>query len=174
KDAMENTESEGWNNNWIGGPLGYPFGGVDCHYFNIGPNADYKNQVGLNRGSWETAVTTAEGFSPKFDLVMNHSYDASTRTITVNLTAKALEAMTGDYNFNVWVLEDDVTGAGAGFYQANSENNTPGHKFQGKGSPMTNFKHAHVLRGMMSGLWGVKGATDPALNSSVTKTFTYV
>lgn len=173
-DGMEFPEGEAWNNNWCLGPLGYPYGTVDCHFFGYSGNPGQDTVVGLNRGLWVNALNARLAETSQYDLTMSQKWDNATRTITVTLTGKALAALTGSYNFNVLLTEDEVTGSGSGFNQANSENATVGHKYYGKGSPMTSFKHPHVLRAMMGGTWGVSAATNPAANSTVTKTFTYV
>jgi hypothetical protein len=171
-DNMENTNSKAWNSNWCVAPLGYPYGTVDCHFFGLG-SGGAENNVGLNRGNWAAAVSQAAAFPAKYDLTMKQSYDPATKKITVQLTGKALVALTGKYHLNVWLLEDEVTGTGSGWNQANSENSTPGHKYYQAGTSMPNFKHPHVMRAFFGSQWGDLAQTDPAAGDTITKTFTY-
>lgn len=175
-DNMEIPDGAAWNSNWCynNSGLGYPYGTVDCHYFKLGQTDLDSNSVGMNRGYWASAVSQAKAWAPQYDVQMSHSYNSSNRTISISVTAKALAALTGDYNINVWLIEDDVTGTGSGWSQANAYNGTAGHKYYNAGSPIPNFKHQHVLRAMIGGTWGTSAASNPAANSSVTKTFTYV
>lgn len=172
-DGMEIADGAAWNSNWCRGPLGYPYGTVDCHFFGLTGIPGQDTVTGLNRDAWSAAISTAGSMPVKYDLTMTHSYDKTTKVLTVVLTGKALAALTGSYNFNVWLTEDDVQSSGTGWDQANAYNSTQGHKYYNAGSPIPNFKHEHVVRQMLGGTWGVAAATNPAANSSVSKTFTF-
>ncbi len=150
---------------------GWPWGTVDMTWFSG------QSQIALNRSVWGPKVNERIALGAKYDLTMTHSYNQSTKTITVNVTGKALEALTGSYVFNVYLTEDSVVGPNGSMYsQANHStyNSNPSHKYYNKGTTINGFPHKKVLRATLGGPWGTAAATNPAANSSVTKTFTFV
>jgi len=155
---------------------GWPWGSVDMHYFNGG-------KIAQNRSYWQSDVNSQLALPAKYDLTMTHSYDQSTRTLTVTLTGKALTALTGKYNFNVYLDEDSVVGPNSNQYNQHNDstryNEKVGHRYYHANNDPTKwyiigFKHMQVLRAMLGGVWGVEAANNPAVNSTATKTFTYV
>ncbi len=154
---------------------GWPWGTVDMHFFT-------GSSISLNRGYWQTRVNERLALAAEVDLTMTHFYDQTTKTLTVNVTAKALKAISGNYNINVYLTEDEVVGPNSSDYnQANSiadYNTKVGHKYYNKnnsadGKRIVGFKHMQVLRATLGGPWGVAGFNNLALNATATKTFTY-
>lgn len=154
---------------------GWPWGTIDMHYFS-------GDVVSLNRSQWSTRVNERTALAADVDLTMTHSYDQTTRTLTVNVTAKALKSISGDYNINVYLTEDSVVGPNNNSYNQKNDsvryNNNPSHKYYKANNDPTKwyiigFKHMQVLRATLGGPWGVSGIKNPAANATVTKTFTY-
>jgi hypothetical protein len=135
--------------------------------------------ISVNRGQWQAKVNERLLLTNKYDLTMTHTYNPTTKVLTVNVTGKALEALTGSFVFNVYLTEDSVVGPNGSAYSqtnATSYNTNPSHKYYNKNNgsgKIDGFQHMQVLRAMMGGTWGTAAATNPAANSSVTKTFTF-
>ncbi|MBS1774471.1 MAG: Omp28-related outer membrane protein [Bacteroidetes bacterium] len=167
--AEGNVLDDSLNNGW-------PWGSVDMVWF-TGQSA-----LSLNRGVWQSKINERLAIANTYDLTMTHSYNQTSRTLTVTLTGKALSALTGKYNFNVYLTEDSVVGpAGNNYSQTNAKqyDTLVGHKYyhannNAAKTKIDGFKHMQVLRAMIGGTWGTAAVTNPAANSSVTKTFTYV
>lgn len=138
---------------------GYPSASID------------RTQLAVNRGAWASTVTSDLAVAPKVDLLMTHKYDAATKTITITLTAKALTALTGKANFNVYITEDSIasvapqsTGTMQHWYNGSPD---AGSKWIGKGSVDPNYSgtwdlttancgyyHMNVLRAMLGNFYG--------------------
>lgn len=155
---------------------GWPWGSVDMQFFNAlkkqnTPQANWGDTVNisLNRGFWELAITERLAVAPKFDIMMHHSFDKTTRELTVNVEVKALEDATGNYNVNVFLTEDKVVGPDNSQYnQANSithYNTKAGHPLFGKnnsadGKSIVGWEHNHTVRASLGGPWGVQGPNN--------------
>jgi len=158
---------------------GYPGGLVDRKNW----NGQYNNSTtclavtSVNRGYWSQLVSQQVAETPKWDVSMTHSYNPTTRTVTVNVTAKSLVAQTGKFNINAWIIEDSVVGPNiTGYNQVNAYNGTSGHPYQGAGSPIIGFVHRHVERAYLGGAWGSTGVitANPGANATFSKSYTYV
>lgn len=146
--------------------------------------------MGQNRGYWASEVSTRLTATPIFDVTMSHSFVAATRTITINVIAKALTTDTGNYNINVVISEDSISSTGpdggSGNYQHSYLYNTPGQPYYQVGAVITAgsvwglaspiYYHDDVVRAMLGGTWGTTGvvAFSHASGSTYTKTYTYV
>ena len=141
--------------------------------------------VGHHRSQWPSLVAGCLSVRPKFDITLSHSYVDETRTLTITLSAKALAAIQGDYNINVYLTEDNIPSSGPGYAQRSFFYKAPGHPMQGKGIPnadssvsllgSSDYRHMHVLRSMLGGTWGMPDIipSNAPLGTSVSKTFTY-
>lgn len=130
----------------------------------------------VSRGSWNSTMSSqlqgAAGVTVSFD---NVTYNAQSRLVTAEVRAVFTAAASGDMRLNLIVVEDDVTGTGAGYNQVNYDNNTPGHPYQGAGNPIVGFHHRHVAREYLDGAWGLPGLIPNTANfgTTVVDTFTY-
>lgn len=131
--------------------------------------------VGISRSSWSPAASARAAVAPDFDVTLSHGLDVSTGEITAEVKAKVLKTLTGNYNLNVYIVEDSVTGTGVGWDQSNAYNTTSGHTYFGAGNPIKGFKHRHVVRAMLGGAFGTTGLIPPStkVNAIVTKVYTY-
>ncbi|RYD55309.1 MAG: Omp28-related outer membrane protein [Sphingobacteriales bacterium] len=155
---------------------GFPYGTVD--------RADFSGKVGQNRGSWSTLAGQRLKMTADFDVKMTHKWDKSKNEITVTVSAKALKDVTGKYNLNVFITEDNVSG-GATYDQScfSDYNDDATHPMYKKATTTKNgtpyiqgYQHMHVLRTMLGGAWGTKGVIKDAAKKgdSASKTFTFV
>ncbi|PHR26335.1 MAG: hypothetical protein COA38_14990 [Fluviicola sp.] len=165
-DAME--YSEGIRSEF--GVSAYPNGMVDRKVFP--GEADEPH----SRGSWTANVNSQLTRYTPVEVSIDHSYDATTRTITATVTADFVDFAAGDMRFVMAVTEDNVTGTGSGYDQVNYLNTTAGHLYEGAGDPMIGFSHGHVLRANEPGVFGNAGIipSPAAPGSSYSETFTYV
>ena len=89
------------------------------------------------------------------------SYNSTTREVTVNPTVEFYTQLTGlTYRVNCYLVEDSVSGTGAGYNQVNYyTNRSQGahNPWYGKGSPLVGYKHRHVGRYLFAGPWGTAG-----------------
>jgi hypothetical protein len=131
--------------------------------------------ITINRGYWASAATSQAALAPDFDVTLNHGYNPTTRVITAQVKTKAIKAVTGAFNVNLYIVEDSVKGTGSGWNQVNYYNTQAGHPYYGAGNPIVGFNHMHVVREILGGVEGTTGVitTNPALNSTGTKTYTY-
>jgi hypothetical protein len=150
----------------------YPFGG---------------SVVGQDR-PWGSYVTTRSTSTPKFDVTMRCRYlphtTSDTGTIIIKVTAKSLSALTGNWNTNVFVVEDSISSAAANFQQhsyltadTTACNGQP-NWFFGLGSiiPAASYSHMNVVRAVLAtggSIFGDVAFTSPASNDSFSKTYTF-
>ncbi len=148
---------------------GFPSGTVDRRIPTGG------SAVGLNRGTWASAIAARLNAPVEAAVTLkNRTYNQTTRQLTVDLETVFKQAMTGDYNVNLYIVEDEVTGPSPDYDQHSYLNNTSGHPYYGKGDVMPGFKHRYVVREMVGGAWGESGiiTSNPANGSTFTKTYT--
>lgn len=137
-----------------------------------GPN----NSLQIDRHDWMGVLPGRLAIAPDFDIIMDHEYNDATRELTVTVTATALKDLTGDYNFNVYMLQDSVTGPNNNQWnQNNYYDNDPSSPFYGAGGEILGFVHRHVVQAMLGGTWGTTGviASNPSINTTYSKTYTY-
>lgn len=103
----------------------------------------------------------------------NVNFNAGTRALQVEVEAKFFAGHTGEKRFNLLVIEDSVTGSGTGYDQVNAYNTQQGSKWFGKGNPIKNFYHRHVVRKVVGGAWGVSGSLPNIVQTGDIKTYTF-
>ncbi len=116
-------------------------------------------------------------------IIENQSLHSYSGEATVEVKAKFAADVSGDYRFALIVLEDDVTGNGSGFAQANyysggSNGNLSGAGFdwhlEANPVPASKMFYNHVGRKLVGGYGGVSGSVPAtvAAGDSVSYTFT--
>ncbi len=80
---------------------------------------------------------------------------ASTNLVNVFLHSGFNTTLNGNYKLVAYLVENNVTGAGQGFDQANSSNNDPASPFYNMGNPIPNYTHNYVVRQMLTSVDGV-------------------
>lgn len=143
---------------------GYP--GATIDHFKFGNEAD----VDISRSNWfarmaDRSATT----SPVSVSLTKVLWNPDTREITVRVSAAFAAPESGDLRFNLYVVEDNVTGGNA-YDQLNHYNNSAGHPYFGAGDPIAGYVHHDVVRQLVGGAWGTSGVI-PA-NVSAGQTFT--
>ncbi|HIO72090.1 MAG TPA: Omp28-related outer membrane protein, partial [Flavobacteriales bacterium] len=110
-----------------------------------------------SNSNWENhTAERVNAYSP-VDVSISKSYNSATRVIDATVTADFVDYAAGDIRINLFVVEDNVTGTGSGYDQANYLNTTPGSPFEGLGNPIVGYNHRHVLRAVPSGVPGTSG-----------------
>lgn len=101
------------------------------------------------------------------------TYNSINRSLSVTVKADFFTAMSGDFRFNLYIVEDSVVGSGPAYDQVNAFNNQQGHPFYGKGSPIKGYAHRHVVRKMMGSSWGTAGSIPATVSAGQSVTYTY-
>jgi len=142
-------------------PSGTPSGLVD--------RVPYSNgDVNMNRGYWSNMVSQRISETPPCGLAI----DAGTSGSVVIQTAFNAD-VSGDVRICAYLIEEDVTGDSQ-YDQKNNSNSTPGHEFEGAGSPIAGYAHEHVLRAVLSGGEPNEGdAITVSTTDVVNMTYTY-
>ncbi|HPI20895.1 MAG TPA: Omp28-related outer membrane protein [Candidatus Kapabacteria bacterium] len=133
--------------------------------------------IKLSRGTWEKDVLTCLDELSPVSISLNNSYNSSIKEVSANVTVKFLdEVANADYRVNLFLIEKTVIGSGSGYDQANYYNTTSGHPMYGRGNPIIGYEHRHVIRKVVSDLWGTSGVipNNPDANTDYTKNFTFL
>ena len=112
----------------------------------------------LGRNQWVNEVNaTLQGACAVGVSLDSVTWNSSTREITAIVRGSFTGPVAGDIRVGFMITEDNVTGTGAGYNQANYFNTTAGHHYQGAGDPIVGYVHRHVLRDYVGGPWGAAG-----------------
>lgn len=110
------------------------------------------SMVIFNRTQWQSNFDVAKVKPAKCGLAISSSISGTTASVTVHSGFN--EALAGNYNLTVYLLENNVSGTGSYYEQRNSYNTVTGHAYYGLGDPITGFKHNYVLRKVASAALG--------------------
>jgi hypothetical protein len=147
---------------------GYPTGLIDIYRF------PEETGVNLSRSSWNDRAGERLSHIVPIAVALEYvSYDSATRTIDATVRAEFFGRVQADLRFNVWIVEDGVTGSGSGFDQVNYYNSTPGHPYYGAGDPIIGFVHDRTLRAMLGGTWGTSGIIPSTVSDGEVYTHDY-
>lgn len=151
---------------------GFPTGQIDRFTFGAGASA-------LGVGGWKGLTESMLNAFTPVDFTMTSSYDEGTRQAQIDLEAEFLTELTGDFRFNVYVVEDNLTGTGTGWDQVNALHGNANYRnsrYFNAGNPIRGHIHNHVLRQVVGGVNGEKGdltnTVAPGTTYSHTFTFT--
>ena len=113
--------------------------------------------------TWESDIQDRLNEVPKVSVSLDVSWNSSTREISTNITCNILQNLPmGDYRFNLYVVEDSVTGAGSGYDQVSYYDDDPSSPFYGLGNPIVGYVHRHVARAILPNSWGQEGIISPS------------
>ncbi len=116
----------------------------------------YSN-IALAPESWKGRIDNLDlEFNPVAISVYNYFYP-ETREWKVDVVADFVLDVEGDFRFNIYVVEDGLTGTGSQWNQRNFFNSGASEPFmelQGAGDPIPGYVHNRVLRKMTGGSWG--------------------
>ncbi len=154
-DAMEFPHGDILNTTYTNG---YPTGLVDIFKF------PEESDVILGRGVWNLRAEQRLNHTvPVSVSVIDVSYEPANREIYATVQAEFFGHGGEDLRFNLWIVEDGVTGAGSGYDQVNYYDTIPGHPYFGAGDPIIGFVHDRTLRVMLGGAWGTEGIIPPTV-----------
>ncbi len=125
------------------------------------------------RGAWDAHVAAQQQTGPNFDITLTYSYNETTRQLQARVYCKALANLTGQYQTNLFIIEDSVTGSGSNFDQVNFYNSQGGHPFFGMGNPIVGYNHMNVVREVLSGVYGQSLFVSPTINDTAGNNYTY-
>ncbi|MCS7086502.1 MAG: Omp28-related outer membrane protein, partial [Bacteroidia bacterium] len=90
--------------------------------------------------------------------IYEQQFDPDSRQLRVTVRARFYAPIEDNFRFNVYLVENNVTGTGSGYDQRNFLDDEPGTPFFGQGDPIVGYNHKHVLRAMLGGAWGTAGS----------------
>jgi len=118
----------------------YPSGMVD--------RTPYDGAVSLNAGYWSYFVNNQLLMTSTCGLAMRSKVSGNTATVEVH--AGFNTELDGDYRVTVYLIEDEVTGSGYGYDQANYYDSESESPFYGLGNPIVGYEHNNTLRAVLS------------------------
>ena len=122
------------------------------------------NRVGgtaVSRSTWAGTANDVLAQTAKCGLAIDASAKSGDDlTIKVKLGVGAEALPEGNYFITVLLVEDEMTGTGTGWDQANGYNATAGHAYQGKGNPVLGYIHTNVTRAVLTAALGDEITAD--------------
>lgn len=155
----------------LGGGSGAPAVMIDRYYWpdqkeislNMVSSADFSYTL------WDEKTLQRLPVRSPLGIKATTYYNENTRSLTVVPTVEFYTQLSNlQYNVNCYIVEDSVSGTGSGYNQVNYyTNHSPGsfNPWYGKGSPIVGYKHRHVGRKMLGGVWGTSGIIPATVNS---------
>lgn len=126
--------------------------------------------------TWESDIQTRLAESPKLSVSLDVTWNNSSRLISAIITCDMLQNLpNGDYRFNLYVVEDSVTGIGSGYDQTSFYDSNSSLPFFGLGNPIVGYVHRHVARAILPNSWGQGGiiSSSPLTGESFSTTINY-
>ncbi len=121
---------------------------------------NFAGSVFLSRNVWMVSCESQIQQKAKAEVDCFYSLDKRTRTVRIQVMANIVEPMNFPLKFNAFIVEDNVTGVGSGYDQANYLSLRPGYEdnpYYDQPSKITGFNHMKVVREMVGGPWGITG-----------------
>lgn len=145
---------------------GYPSGLVDRASGDIDP-ADFEEHV----------VESLSKVAPAELTIENKEYNTTTGELTFTLTAEFV-APVSNYRFNAVLIENEVTGTGAGWDQYNAYaggGNGPMGGFEDLPDPIPaeDMVYQDVARALLGGWHGVEGSLPATINAGETHSYNF-
>lgn len=98
----------------------------------------------LNPNQWLSNATTALSRIAKCGLSISSSISGGNAVIDVK--AGFIEDISSNLTLNIFLVEDNITGTGNGYSQANGFNNISGSPFYNQGNPINSYVHQRVVK----------------------------
>lgn len=133
---------------------------------------------------WRTRVNARSQVGSPVSLDVSGTYNAATRGVTLDVDVEYHD-YTLPANLSLMIIEDSLSGVGAGWAQYNAYYAVTGHPMYGIGTPfpspnqnisyINNYMHRHVLRDILPSTFGDADVLpkSPVLNSVYSHTFNY-
>lgn len=120
---------------------------------------EFNSSVTLSSAAWGSAVADILGTPADMEILFDTvTYDSGANSVHVEVKVALINAVSGDHNLTVYLLEDHVVD-----WQLDSQASPP---------DVQNYEHRHVLRDNLNGTWG-----EPVISGSAaagdTLSFTY-
>ena len=147
---------------------GYPSGSVD--------RKDFGGSVFLDRSVWKTSCESQIQQKAKAEVDCFYTLDRDTRIVNIQVMANIVEQMDSPLTFNVYIVEDNVTGTGSGYDQKNYISfraGFEGHPYYDLPSTLYGYHHMKVVRKMIGGAWGVPGDLPEIVQAGEFYTFEF-
>lgn len=139
------------------GLTGYPSGLLNRMKVNINGNM----MLFHHPDYWPMTVDSHILDSSIVDVNVTYTVDSVAKTLTATVTATMTEDYNGQLAFNLYIMEDDVTGVGTGWDQHNYLSGNAAYKdhpYYSQPATITNYVHKNVMRDMLGGAWGMNGS----------------
>ncbi len=133
----------------------------------------FNGVAALHKTTWnKTIIGSCLSKTASTGLMLTSTISGSNATTTI--TAGFNKVLSGTYYLTVYAVEDNVTGSGSGYDQANYYNNIATSPFYQLGNPMVGYKHSYVLRKVLTPAIGVViPASSITAGGSFSKTYTF-
>jgi hypothetical protein len=97
---------------------------------------------------WQDAIEEIIHEAPDVYITIESNYSDTDRKLTATVNTEILNDLTGNYNLSFFIVESKIVSA-----QKNDDEN------YGPVPDILDYEHNHLLRGAVSGTWGVELAT---------------
>ncbi|MBT3242156.1 MAG: Omp28-related outer membrane protein [Bacteroidetes bacterium] len=139
----------------------YPSATIDRNKF----EDDFYIQMGDDL--WAERIAIRSRQVPTAVVSLEKYYQESSNKLAVTVRIEFTSADTGDFRYNVYVLEDNITGDDE-YDQVNYLNTDPDFpELQGLGNPIVGYVHNNVLREMLAGPYGYNPGGDIGIPDTV-------
>ena len=155
---------------------GAPTAAVDRHRF----PGDGGN-IAISRNLWESAAVDRLSQPAPCKVQVYGTFNSSTRALDVTAKVDFVDyALPGDLRITLFVVENHVTGSGTNWDQHSYYYNTSGHPmyhvgvYNGSYAAVAGYDHKHVVRDVLSPVWGTSSiiSANTAPSQSYTKNYT--
>ena len=173
-DGMTITENNTYATDFADGA---PTAAIDRAKF-----VDDAANIAISRNLWETKAVERLNIPAPCSVQIYGTYDAGTKSVSATEEAKFVDyVLPGDLRITLFVVEDHVSGSGTGYDQTNYFYGTAGHPMYHIGTPssastshIAGYDHRHVVRDVISPVWGTTLIipSTPVLDQAYTKTYT--
>ncbi len=129
---------------------------------------NFGGEVFLSRDVWKTCCEFQMQQKAKAEVDCFYTLNRSTRTAKIRVLANIVESMDFPLRFNVYIVEDDVTGTGSGYDQANYLSGRPGYEdnpYYTEPTKIVGYHHMSVVRAMLGGPWGLAGGLPSSVDA---------
>ena len=141
------------------GVTSFPSGIINRHAF---PTSSGSTQTVLNRGSWQQASNIIMAEAAPVNVAARCTIDYQTRQLTVVVEAYYTDNSAASTNYmNVVLLQNNIIGPQTG-----------GSNYNASQMVGTQYRHMHMLRDMITGMWG-DPITSTSQGSFFTQTYNY-
>ena len=146
---------------------GFPSGMVD----RVVVTTDYYGNsiVSMSRGWWDYVTTIQLEKVANCGLAIKS--DVSNGNAKIDVHVGFNDQIQGDIRLNVYLIEDNVIGAGYGYDQRNFYNTDTSSIFFGLGDPIQGYAHNHTLRLILTESQGSLISSEAILSGEYIETF---